>query len=47
MAWICGATYSNDVNIGNANFYGIDIKIAGKTLSLLDAKGTFLATQID
>ena len=47
MACCGGSSYNEDVNIGNVNFYPIEIKLSGKKISILDAFGRYLSDQVD
>ena len=42
MACFCGSSYNEDVNIGDKNFYPVEVTIAGKRLSILDSYGRYL-----
>jgi hypothetical protein len=47
MAWLCGgASYKNDVQIGNMQFLPVEIKLSGRLISLLDSNGNFLAEKV-
>jgi hypothetical protein len=47
MACFSGSSYKEDVNIGNVNFYPVEINLHGRRVGILDSFGRYLGDQQD
>ncbi len=45
--FICGgATYREDVNIGQFSFLPVEFKLSGKTITIMDSNGALMDDQV-